>query len=162
LGLAEVELRLERATERDARALVRLLHRDRRVRVPARLREGGADALLQRDVQRRARGLGQERQLGATVGLEAVEVLRERPAELSPAATGAVLLDLAGTLVVVEREDLGLVERRSGAARDRVVGVALDLGRAPFPGRHQHAGGVAAVRERRRVVQRLARRDVAG
>ena len=134
-GFGQIELRLERAAEGKPRAFVGLVHRHGRVRIPARLGEGGADALVQRAEQRRAGRLDEEGELAATVALLALEVGAERAAELIPALARAVVLDFPGAAVVVERQHRCLIERRGRSLVDRMIGVALDLGRAGLPTR---------------------------
>ena len=127
----------------------------------------GAFHLLAQAEQRRA-GRGLAEHDGA--GTEAAGLARaaRKGDEVGPGrglrglAGGAARANGAGAVGVVEVEHAGLREHVRRALAHRVLGVALDLGRAPFVALDQQALQDAAHREGRRVVVGDAGDDLLG
>ena len=160
LGLRQIELRLERAAEGEARALVGRVGADRDVPDTSAPWGAARDALLQR---RRAAatpiGSTRNASLAPPSALSSSRCLSSVWQNCFQLRAGPRSLISWARAVVVEREDRGLIERRRDALGERVLGVAFDLGRAAFPRGRQDGGGHAAVGERRGVVQRPAGRS---
>ena len=162
VGRGGLEARHQRLAESDLRALDGAVVGQRRVTDELRRREALEDPAAQIGEQRRGRRRGQEaeaRTLALGHGVRAHGRLRQERPPGEPAGAGAQLLR---AIVVVDAQHQALFERGGGAQRLRVVGVALDLGRAPLVALDEQAARVAVEAVRRREVQRVTRRDLFG
>ena len=146
-------------TERELRACQHIAQPGRLVLMPARLGE-----LLEQRAQLRTEGwrrhrLGQDPQPGALSCPQLLQPPAEHIDEILPSRDLAQVRHRLGSIGVVERQHRGLGERITGPQAIGVVGVALDLGRAPQLALGQQPDAVAAQRHGRREVERPTRRD---
>ncbi|MEO7298626.1 MAG: hypothetical protein ABI042_08640 [Verrucomicrobiota bacterium] len=106
--------------------------------------------------RRRGHMAGQQAQTRADIGFPLLSFSRDDGKEAIPDRNIISAQHGLGTIRIVEREDFGLHENIARAETRRMLGVALDLGRATFVTFHEHAARIAAERQGRGKIKRVS------
>ena len=148
--------RVDRLTEREPRAFAHVALAYARVRVEAAVRKARAHRIPEPYEGRGVRGLRQNPQFCAAIGVVLLQLLVEELAELFVRGLGGPMHRRGRAVRIVQVENRGLGESVGAATARGMIRVAFDLGRTTVMALDENAEGVAAAVDGRGVVIRDA------